>query len=491
MAMHLLLLSSMTATALARRHLFFDMSAIESNNGTAIRMHPAVIDDSAPRLSSGGLGGGPWEGGRIIGYNSVVDNGTHVLMYYDAFSVNGQVKHDIQRCTCLAISSDGGKTFTKPRLGLVAFNGSFDNNIVMPRNKTSWSSGTVFMDENPEAPPSERYKLIALWNPATHLREDDSGTWTFASPDGIHFTPLSTAAVYHGSDTQDVALFDSDLKKYVAFRRLHQPQPRPCVTCAGRAVRARPPGPHWENFGCAYAHGNACPPPSSPLRCNTTDDCDPLHYPDPTCESVRISCLPSKQCGAAGKGPGGLACMEWATTPPSTPPGWCGAGAAAERFVGRCEADSLAAIPGCDEGHPPNETEYTTVFGPDGGDSPCVDIYTNQVVRYEGHYLAFPGAYEHFPEPPNWPVGNDGWYDTRILHSADGATNWSYIAGDRNAFMGRGKSDAPPLPASSGCLNCTDSRTWRESMVAAVRGYTYSQRVGRTCIPCSVFGGEL
>ena len=81
---------------------------------------------------------------------------THVLMYYDAFSVNGPVKDDIQRCTCLAVSSDGGWTFTKPRLGLVSFNGSFDNNIVMPLNKTSWSSGTVFMDENPAAPPSER-----------------------------------------------------------------------------------------------------------------------------------------------------------------------------------------------------------------------------------------------------------------------------------------------------------------------------------------------
>ena len=36
--------------------------------------------------------------------------------------------------------------------------------------------------------------------------------------------------------------------------------------------------------------------------------------------------------------------------------------------------------------------------------------------------------------------------------------------------MARGKSDAPPLPSSSGCLNCTDTRVWRESMLCAVRG---------------------
>eukprot|EP01044_Picomonas_judraskeda_P028370 COSAG03_NODE_9395_length_723_cov_0.929487_1_plen_105_part_10 len=90
----------------APRQLFLDESSIESSSGTRLRMHPAVIDDSAPKLLPGGPGGGPWEGGRIIGYNSVVDNGTHVLLYYDAFSVNGPVKDDIARCTCLAISAD-------------------------------------------------------------------------------------------------------------------------------------------------------------------------------------------------------------------------------------------------------------------------------------------------------------------------------------------------------------------------------------------------
>ena len=455
----------------APRQLFLDESSIESSSGTRLRMHPAVIDDSAPKLLPGGPGGGPWEGGRIIGYNSVVDNGTHVLLYYDAFSVNGPVKDDIARCTCLAISADGGMTFTKPNLGLVSFNGSTDNNIVMPRNKTSWSSGTVFKDDNPAAPDTERFKLIALWNPDTHKTEDDGETWTFASTDGIDFRPLSKGPVYHGSDTQDVALFDPHLGRYVAFRRLHQPQARHCNTCAGMAVRhtPSPPPSHFRSFGCAYQHQNKCPPPSAPLACTSTAQCNPLNDTDPTCDGVIVTCLLSGVCGAAGKGAGGIVCMQHCTesacSSPVTPPGWCGAGAAAERFVGRCESETLAAIPGCDEGLPAAQTKYTTVFGPDADDSPCVDIYTNQVVIYEGVYLAFPGAYEHFPAPPRWPVGNDGWYDTRVLFSADGQSNWSYIAGDRGSFMARGQADKPPLPSSTGCLNCTDPTTWRESMV--------------------------
>ena len=398
--------------------------------------------------------------------------------------MNGPIKDDIKRCTCLAISSDGGHTFTKPNLGLVSFNGSTQNNIVMPRNKTSWSSGTVFEDENPAAPPDEKFKLIALWNPDTHKNEDDGQTWTFASPDGIDFHPLSAGPVYKNSDTQDVALFDPSLGKYIAFRRLHQPQSRQCATCAGTAIRhAPPPSPpsHWKAFGCAYQHGNNCPAPSAPLKCTSTADCNPLNFSDPTCDGVRISCLPSGVCGAAGKGAGGIACMEHCVdhtctaVDPSAPPGWCGTGSAAERFVGRCETDDLREIVGCDEGLPANQTKYTTSFGPDADDSPCVDIYTNQIVIYEGVYLAFPGAYEHFPEPPAWPVSNDGWYDTRILASRNGATNWSYVANDRGSFMGRGHADAPPLPASSGCLNCSDPRTWRESMVAAVRGLVVTE----------------
>ena len=90
------------------RHLFLDDSAIESQHGVALRMHPAEIDDSLPRLEPGGPGGGEWEGGRIIGYNSVVDNGTHVLLYYDAFSVNGP------HCSCLSAKASGSLLRTDP-----------------------------------------------------------------------------------------------------------------------------------------------------------------------------------------------------------------------------------------------------------------------------------------------------------------------------------------------------------------------------------------
>jgi len=63
-------------------------------------------------------------------------------------------------------------------------------------------------------------------------------TWLFVSPDGVRFTP--SAHLYSGSDTQDVLLFDAELAKYVAFRRLHIEQTRACNACGGSPARCGP-----------------------------------------------------------------------------------------------------------------------------------------------------------------------------------------------------------------------------------------------------------
>ena len=74
------------------------------------------------------------------------------------------------------------------------------------------------------------------------------------------------------------------------------------------------------------------------------------------------------------------------------------------------------------------------------------------------------------PSPPVWYTGNDGLFDTRILHSADGATNWKYINGDRGAFFARGPQGGDLNDNPNEVPAATDPRTWRESMTAAVRG---------------------
>ena len=447
---------------LAARQLFMDTADLATVSPNAsVRLHrPVVHGPPEPFVLE------PeevWEGGRFNYYHSVVDNGTHVLLYYDSLTSDGPVKNDIQRVTCLAISSDGGNTFMRPDLGLVAFNGSRHNNIVWPLNKTSHSPGTVFMDPNPNVPADERYKMIAIWNPDTDMKEDDSGSWTMVSADGIRFRPKSHGPVYHGSDTQDVALWDESLEKYVAFRRLHQPSTRVCSRCAGylRPNGTAPPHKLSNTTTCSYeCPGSSCTgcPDSSPFYCKTHTDCPSSS----TCQGKPTKCV-SGVCSSGGAG--GMLCNEEHHENPSH----CGQGDAAERHVGRCVSDTFDEFPGCDEGLPENETQYTTVFGPDAQDDPCVDLYTNQVTMYEGHYIAFPAAFEHLPSPPAWIMDNDGTFDTRMLHSRDGQA-WSYVGGDRAAWLPRGPAAGPPTFSAVDVPGATDPTCWRESMTAAVRG---------------------
>jgi len=443
------------AMAAGSRQLFLDDKLLETQRGTRVVMHPLQVDDEQhrPVLVPGGPGGGPWEGGTISAYNSVVQDGPRVMIYYNVISANGPVKDDIKAATCVAISSNFGRTFVKPSLGLVSFNGSTDNNIVMPPNATAWSPGTVFLDENPDAPADEKYKMIAKWFPDANRSEPNKvirdGSWTFASPDGLRWRPLSSKPVYLASDTQDVALFDVTLKKYVAFRRLHQGQSRICRACAGNALQpALAPG-QWREAGCVYQQtemaNKGCEIPSRPLTCRTDTDCAVKHQlgpaaganaTAPACFGKALRCLKGF-CGAYGirrcnatvlvdcaeKEPD-LYCIA---RPDSGAAGFCGPGMNALRFVGRCESSSLREIERCDEGilgdplrpYPKNETQITTVFGPDERDSPCTDLYTSQAILYQGQYIAFPAAYSHYPSPPVWPHTNDGvWCVTALSGEA-------------------------------------------------------------------------
>ena len=106
--------------------------------------------------------------------------------------------------TCLAVSDDGGVTFTKPNLGVIEVGGSNENNCVWPPggwDAAHHETGTVFIDSNPAVPAEERIKMIATWGGPSKGSTD--GMYTFASADGIHFKPLSpTPACTSPSPTQ-------------------------------------------------------------------------------------------------------------------------------------------------------------------------------------------------------------------------------------------------------------------------------------------------
>jgi len=154
----------------------------------------------------------PWEGHRVGAWNTVFEDNGRYRMWYDAIDNEGN------RHLCYAESLDGTH-WVKPRLGLVEYRGSRDNNIVFPPMEKAEFEGSVFKDSRPECPSEEKYKLIG------RLRAEgfEKGIWVFTSPDGLHWRPLVERPVYRDNDTQDVCFWDDRIGKYVAYVRVWDP----------------------------------------------------------------------------------------------------------------------------------------------------------------------------------------------------------------------------------------------------------------------------
>jgi len=178
--------------------LFIDDAAIASTANVERVLHQATKLDK-PVLEPEK----PWEGERIYMYGTVhrdADTG-RFRMWYNAEGI------------CYA-ESDDGVHWTRPSLGLHAFNGSTDNNIALP----GVINLTVLVDEN-AADPSRKYK--ALFGKSRFYLGAHS-------PDGIHWTMYHDGGklIPFGSELATVNR-DPDTGEYLAFIRTQPPRLNP------------------------------------------------------------------------------------------------------------------------------------------------------------------------------------------------------------------------------------------------------------------------
>lgn len=132
----------------------------------------------------------PWEGDGS-GYPClVVDTDKDGKPLYRLYYLGWSIKRDIfdppemvkrkRLQTCYAESCDG-INWNRPELGLVEFEGSKKNNILLGYETPNWGSGFfVFKDDNPKCPPEECYKGISSDSDREYL-------CVLVSADGIHF----------------------------------------------------------------------------------------------------------------------------------------------------------------------------------------------------------------------------------------------------------------------------------------------------------------
>jgi len=148
----------------------------------------------------------PWEG-IFSAYFTIFQDGPRYRLYYRGSGPVGDSSD--QQVTCYA-ESDDGIHFDRPNLGLVEYNGSEDNNIVV--KGIASHNFAPFFDANPATKPEERYKALA--GTANNLQ-------AFVSADGLRWKKLQAEPVIKKGafDSLNLAFWDTVAGRYRAYSR--------------------------------------------------------------------------------------------------------------------------------------------------------------------------------------------------------------------------------------------------------------------------------
>lgn len=207
----------------SRRELMIDDYLIESmSDSLRLQMHRPVRRNVALVTDS------PWEG-NACAYSSLFHDGEKYRLYYTAnhyVNRKGRIEEPHGRHVCYAESVDGIH-FTKPKLGLVEFDGSTQNNIVLgpetiPGVRIDPGHTTILKDTNPNCPADTRYKALVR-SPL----KGERGLFALKSADGLRFSRLGDGLIITDGyfDSENLAFWDSVRGEYRAYFRDFQNGP--------------------------------------------------------------------------------------------------------------------------------------------------------------------------------------------------------------------------------------------------------------------------
>jgi len=188
----------------SRLELFVDDYLIDRLDGAELRMHQPSPQGVALRLDE------PWEG-NSCNYFTVFQDGDLYRMYYRALDIDFSKKEYMNQpeVICYAESQDGVH-WEKPSLGLVEYEGSKDNNIILDGPRTE--SFTPFKDGNPACEPDAVYKAVAVGGRAL---------FAYKSADGIHWSLMKDEPIITDGkfDSQNLAFWDTVRGEYREYHR--------------------------------------------------------------------------------------------------------------------------------------------------------------------------------------------------------------------------------------------------------------------------------
>ncbi len=185
------------------RELFVDDFLIEEHKGTSLKLHAPQPKDVAIVCDA------PWEGNTSAYYTLFADGDRFRMVYRGAHFDEKTKKAAHPEYACYAESQDGIQ-WIKPKLGIVEFQGSTDNNIILAGEGTH--NFTPFLDTNPACSPDAKYKALA---------GDAKGLKAYKSADAIHWSLMQDKPVITlgDFDSQNLAFWHPIQKRYVAYHR--------------------------------------------------------------------------------------------------------------------------------------------------------------------------------------------------------------------------------------------------------------------------------
>ena len=221
----------------SRRELFVDDLLIGGLNGTQLKLHAPQKLRNLPARPFGH-------------YATVLQDGDRLRLYYRGDRVpgahwrDGWGRYHAGEVTLYAESTDGGRHWVEPQLGLYDLPEFPAGNVVMTVGDDTFlvtHNFTPFIDARPGVPPEERYKALGggkyppeNWGgwktpgerAKLRSRYGPGGLKAFASADGLTWKLLQKTPVLNenlGSfDSQNVAFWSAAEGQYVAYFRSFQ-----------------------------------------------------------------------------------------------------------------------------------------------------------------------------------------------------------------------------------------------------------------------------
>ena len=192
-----------------RLELFVDDTLIDEITGEAeLYLHKPVPKEVVLVTDE------PWEG-NTSAYYTIFQDGPLYRMYYRGSHFDEKTRKATHpQVVCYAESSDG-VNWTKPKLGLIEFDGSKENNIVA--EGLGSHNFAPFKDANPDCHPGAKYKAMG-----SGKAKAKRGLFAFKSPDAIHWSlmadePVITKGAF---DSQNLAFWDPASGVYRAYWRI-------------------------------------------------------------------------------------------------------------------------------------------------------------------------------------------------------------------------------------------------------------------------------